>query len=355
MNFYKYLRSFLFLLSPEKAHSLAVFSLKNGILPKPSVDNNSHILSQNLWGLNFPNPVGLAAGFDKNAEIFDEMSNQGFGFVETGTVTPLAQTGNPKPRIFRLTEDHAVINRLGFNNKGLEPFINRLKMRKNNHHIVGANIGANKTSEDPVNDYVVGLKKLLGLADYFTINISSPNTPGLRALQSREALDELLGKMVMVRDTADSSITPPLFVKIAPDLSSDECRDIADILLKHKMDGLIVSNTTISRGDDLQSAYKQESGGLSGRPLFEKSTKILSDMYKFTEGKIPLIGVGGISTGKDAYAKIRAGATLVQVYSALIYHGPTLAIKINEELEHLLIADGFDHISQAIGIDHTDI
>jgi dihydroorotate dehydrogenase len=354
MNFYKYLRSCLFLLSPEKAHSLAIFALKNGLLPKPSVDNNSRILSQTLWGLSFPNPIGLAAGFDKNAEVFDAMADQGFGFVETGTVTPLVQLGNPKPRIFRLTEDQAVINRLGFNNKGLEPFIRRLKMRKNSHHIVGANIGANKTSDDPVNDYVVGLRKLLGLADYFTINISSPNTPGLRALQGREALDELLGKLTMVRNSSDSAVAPPLFVKIAPDLNSHECQDIADIILKHHIDGLVVSNTTLAREDYLQSTYKLEVGGLSGKPMFEKSTKVLSDMYKFTAGKIPLIGVGGISTGKDAYTKIRAGASLVQVYSALIYHGPALPIKINAELERLLIADGFDNISQAIGIDHAD-
>jgi len=336
--------------SPEKAHSLAIMALKYGLLPE-SIAQKSTILIQDLWGLHFPSPVGLAAGFDKNAEVYQAMLSQGFGFVETGTVTPLAQAGNEKPRIFRLTQDKAVINRLGFNNRGLDYYVEQLKKRNTPGGIVGANIGANKLTDQPINDYVVGLKRVLGLADYFTVNISSPNTPGLRALQSREALDELLGKLKEVRDNANLDNTPPLLLKIAPDLDQGECEDIAEIILKHQMDGLIVSNTTLSR-DGLTSAKQNETGGLSGRPLFELSTRILSKMYILTDGQIPLIGAGGVSSSAEAYAKIRAGASLVQLYSALVYHGPGLVRQINTELEELLTKDGFSNITQAIAIDH---
>lgn len=350
MSLYELTKPLLFMVSAERAHGIAIWALKMGLLPQGSNDR-SKLLSQKLWGLDFPNPVGLAAGFDKNAEVYAPMLGQGFGFVETGTVTPLAQAGNEKPRIFRLPEDQAVINRLGFNNRGLEYYISRLKKRKKENGIVGANIGANKLSEDPINDYVVGLKKVLGLADYFTINISSPNTPGLRKLQGKEALDELLEKLKAVRDDAGLEKEPPLILKIAPDLNQAECEDIAEIILKHKMDGLIVSNTTLSR-DGLTSEHKDESGGLSGKPLFGLSTMMLFEMYKLTHGEIPLIGVGGISSGEEAYAKIRAGASLVQLYSALVYHGPGLVRDINKELEVLLKKDGFSNVTQAIGIDH---
>lgn len=350
MNLYGLAKPFLFMFSAEQAHSLAITALKSGLVP-PSSDPRSSILSQNLWDICFPNPLGLAAGFDKNAEVYKPMLSQGFGFVETGTVTPLAQPGNEKPRIFRLPEDNAVINRLGFNNKGLDYYIEQLNKRNQSDGIVGANIGANKLSDDPINDYVVGLEKVLGLADYFTINISSPNTPGLRKLQGKEALDELLSKLKMVRKKADLDKKPPLILKIAPDLQKEECEDIADIILKHEMDGLIVSNTTLSR-DGVTSSMKVESGGLSGAPLFDLSTKILSEMYMHTKGKIPLIGVGGVSSGKEAYAKIKAGASLVQLYSALVYHGPGLATTINRELIALLKKDGLSNITEAIGIDH---
>lgn len=351
MNLYDLTKPLFFLFSPERAHSLAILALKYGLLPAGD-KKVSATLSQNLWNLHFPNPVGLAAGFDKNAEVYKGMLNQGFGFVETGTVTPLAQPGNEKPRIFRLKQDHAVINRLGFNNQGLEYYKNKLLQRDNEMGIVGANIGANKLSDDPINDYVIGLEKLLGLADYFTINISSPNTPGLRALQGRDALDELLSKLKLVRQQANFEVDPPLFLKIAPDLDQDECQDVAEIVMKHKMDGLIISNTTLSR-QGLKSSFKNESGGLSGKPLFELSTRILSDMYILTKGQIPLIGVGGVSSGHEAYAKIRAGASLVQLYSALVFHGPGLVRDINDELEILLKADGFTNVSEAIGIDHN--
>ncbi|MBT5072900.1 MAG: quinone-dependent dihydroorotate dehydrogenase [Kordiimonadaceae bacterium] len=352
MSLYNLTKPFLFLLSPEKAHSLAILALKYGFLPEGAAQNST-ILSQNLWDLHFPNPVGLAAGFDKNAEVYQAMLGQGFGFVETGTVTPLEQAGNEKPRIFRLTEDQAVINRLGFNNRGLDYYVEQLKKRDILDGIVGANIGANKLSDDPINDYVIGLKSVLGLAGYFTVNISSPNTPGLRALQGREALDELLGKLKDVRENANLDKKPPLILKIAPDLDQGECEDIAEIILKHQMDGLIVSNTTLSR-DGLTSSNKNETGGLSGRPLFELSTKILSKMYKLTKGQIPLIGAGGVGSGLQAYEKIRAGASLVQLYSALVYHGPGLVRQINAELEELLKKDGFNNVTDAIGIDHRN-
>ncbi len=350
MNLYESIKPILFMMSPERAHSMAIFVLKIGIV-RGHHNPYSDLLSQKIWNLDFPNPVGLAAGFDKNAEVYSPMLDQGFGFVETGTVTPLAQSGNAKPRIFRLSEDQGVINRLGFNNKGLNIYIENLKKRGPKKGIVGANIGANKLSEDQIGDYITGLSRTLGLADYYTINISSPNTPGLRALQSREALDELLKKLKAVRDDADLKVKPPLLLKIAPDLNHHECEDIAEIILKHKMDGLIVSNTTLSR-NNLKSVYQDESGGLSGQPLFELSTQILSLMYKLTNGLIPLVGVGGISSGAQAYAKIKAGASLVQLYSALVYHGPELVRKITSELETLIKKDGFSNVTEAIGIDH---
>ena len=350
MSLYDLAKPFLFLFSAEKAHGLAILALKSGLLPS-ATRSPSDILSQYLWGLEFPNPVGLAAGFDKNAEVYAPMLKQGFGFVETGTVTPLAQSGNEKPRIFRLTEDRAVINRLGFNNKGLEYYVRQLSARRAEGGIVGANIGANKLSEDQIEDYVIGLKRVLPLADYFTINISSPNTPGLRALQGREALDELLSKLKAVRDEAKLEKKPPLLLKIAPDLDDSECEDIAEIILKHEMDGLIVSNTTLSR-NGLTSSLNKESGGLSGEPLFVLSTDVLSKMYSLTGGKIPLVGVGGVSNGKQAYEKIKAGASLVQLYSALVYRGPGLARTINSELEILIKKDGFSNITEAIGINH---
>lgn len=350
MNLYEAIKPILFMLSPERAHSLAIFALKMGIVGGKH-NPYSDLLSQNIWDLDFPNPVGLAAGFDKNAEVYGPMLGQGFGFVETGTVTPLAQPGNAKPRIFRLMDDQGVINRLGFNNKGLDIYIENLKIRNPEMGIVGANIGANKSSEDQIGDYIKGLSHTLGLADYYTINISSPNTPGLRALQGREALDELLTKLKEVRDNANLIVKPPLLLKIAPDLDHNECEDIAEIILKHKMDGLIVSNTTLSR-NNLKSEYQDESGGLSGQPLFELSTQILSKMFQLTNGQIPLVGVGGISSGRQAYTKIKAGASLVQLYSALVYHGPGLVRKINSELEVLLKKDGFSNVTEAIGLDH---
>jgi len=354
MGLYGFTQSLLFKLPPEKAHALAIFALKHGLVLS-SHHRDDHRLAIKLWGLDFSNPVGLAAGFDKNAEVPCAMLAQGFGFVETGTVTPKPQQGNAQPRLFRLTEDHAVINRMGFNNLGLEVYAKNLKRRNSlgKCGIVGANIGANKDSEDPISDYVTCLTRLLGLAHYFTINISSPNTPGLRALQGKAALDDLLSRLVAVRKDAKAlDVTPPLFVKIAPDLEAAEREDIAEVVLKHGIDGLIISNTTTGLRASLTSEHGGESGGLSGAPLFELSTALLSDMYRLTEGKIPLIGVGGISSGEDAYRKIRAGASLVQLYSALVFQGPGLVRKIKLELTEALKEGGFSSLQAAIGADH---
>ncbi len=353
MGLYNLARSMIFTLSPERAHGLALFGLKHGLIFSDHHQDDT-VLNIKLWDMDFPNPVGLAAGFDKNAEVPCPMLAQGFGFVETGTVTPKPQEGNPKPRLFRLTEDKAVINRMGFNNLGLALYAKNLKRRAGlgKCGIVGANIGANKDSEDPAQDYVTCLKSLLGLASYFTINISSPNTPGLRKLQGRAALDDLLARLVAVREAADLKVKPPLLVKIAPDLDEGERADITDIVLKHGMDGMIISNTTIGLRDGLTSEFSGEGGGLSGAPLFDLSTELLSDMYHLTKGKIPLIGVGGIASGRDAYRKIRAGASLVQLYSALVFHGPGLVRKIKLELTAALKKDGFSSLKDAIGADH---
>ena len=355
MDLYSLAKPLFFAFSPETAHGLVIKLLKAGLVPS-SYEKDSEALQVRLWGLDFPNPVGLAAGFDKNAEVADAMLAQGFGFVETGTVTPRPQPGNEKPRIFRLEEDRAVINRLGFNNRGLDAYAARLARRRElgKRGIVGANIGANKDSEDPIQDYVTGLDRLLSNADYFTVNISSPNTPGLRKLQGREALDELLSRLKETREAAAHRlrVMPPLLVKIAPDLDEEEKRDIADIIVKHKIDGLIISNTTVGLRESLHSTGRDETGGLSGQPLFEFSTGVLADMYRLTEGKVPLIGVGGISNGRQAYEKIRAGASLVQLYSALVYHGPGLVRTIKKELLDCLYEDGYSEISQAVGAAH---
>lgn len=349
---FSFLRPIIHLIPPEPAHFLTIQALRLGVIPPMPPLADSRLQTQ-LAGLQFPNPVGMAAGFDKNAEVVDALSAQGFGFIEAGTVTPRAQSGNPKPRIFRLAEDEAVINRLGFNNKGLDVYIRNLSARRANS-VVGANIGKNKDSEDAISDYVRGLEAVYPFADYITVNISSPNTPGLRALQHRDALTGLLSLLQEARkqQITATGISKPLFLKIAPDLSSDEKVDIASLAIQHGVDALIISNTTISRPDTLQSRNSQEQGGLSGRPLMALSTDALKEFYRLTNGKIPLIGVGGVANGEDAYAKIRAGASLVQLYSALVYQGFGLVRQINLELLKQLERDGFSHITQAIGADH---
>ena len=342
---YKLIRPFLFGLDAESAHGLSLAALR--AMPMVASFRANDELSSRVAGLYFPSPVGLAPGYDKNAEIFAKAYGLGFGFVEVGTVTPRPQSGNPRPRLFRLVEDRAVINRMGFNNEGMEAAANRIEaVRRNRRHgPLGINIGANKDSNDRIADYVLAMRRLAPLADYVTVNISSPNTPGLRALQDKASLDELL---VRVREAAPDGL--PLFLKLAPDLEPADIDDIAEVAIERKIDALIVSNTTISR-PHLKSKLSGETGGLSGAPLKALAQKRLADFRKATAGKLPLIGVGGIASAEDAYARIRAGASLVQLYSALVYEGPFLARRINHGLIELLRRDGFDNISQAIGVD----
>ena len=331
-------------LDPEDAHGLAIRGLKLGLGPAGRSDDP--ILATSLAGLPLPNAVGLAPGFDKDAEVFGPMLRAGFGFVECGTVTPKPQVGNPRPRLFRLSEDRAVINRMGFNNRGLEAFAGRLAAR--GPGVVGANIGANKDSEDRIGDYVAGLRRLWGLASYFTINVSSPNTPGLRALQTRAALEELLGRLGEARDALPAAGRVPMFLKVAPDLESGEVESIVETSLAHGLAGIMVSNTTVSR-PALKSRFAGEAGGLSGAPLTALSTRVLGEFAQVSAGRLALVGVGGIGSGADAYAKIRAGAGAVQLYSALVFEGPGLVTRIKRDLAARLRADGFASISEAVG------
>jgi dihydroorotate dehydrogenase len=342
---YSFARPLLFMADAEKAHNLSLTALK--LMPIPMMGNDDSRLALTIAGLRFPNPVGLAPGYDKNAEVPVEIMRLGFGFAEVGTLTPLPQGGNPMPRLFRLVEDLAVINRMGFNNEGQDAAIARLQNLPANALCgpLGINIGANKDSDDRTNDYVMGVRKMAGYADYLTINISSPNTPGLRALQDKDALDDLLAKTMAARD--DST---PIFLKVAPDLEPADIDDIVDVSIRHKIAAIIVSNTTITR-PSLRSVHANESGGLSGAPLRDLAQQRLRDFHKASGGKIALIGVGGISCAQDAYARIRAGASLVQIYSALVYEGPGLAHRINKGLVHLLERDGFANIADAIGVD----
>ncbi len=338
-------------LDPETAHGLTVRALACGLVPgQKRVD--APCLETTVWGLRFPNPVGLAAGFDKNAEVPDAMLRQGFGFVEIGSVTPRPQAGNPKPRMFRLPEDRAILNRMGFNNEGLEEVARRLEARPR-IGIVGANLGKNKDTEDAAADYEKGAARLAPLSDYLVINVSSPNTPGLRSLQGRDQLEALVGRTRAALDKAvPSAKRPPLLLKIAPDLNNEDLSDIAAVALTGGLDGLIVSNTTIARPESLKSRFAQETGGLSGAPLFAPSTSVLGRMYVLTEGRLPLVGVGGIASAEQAYAKIRAGASLIQLYSAMIYEGPGLVSRVNRGLVGLLAKDGFASLADAVGADH---
>ena len=331
-------------LDPEDAHGWAIRGLKLGLGPVGGRDDP--ILATSLAGMVLPNPVGLAPGFDKDAEVFGPMLRAGFGFVECGTVTPLPQTGNPQPRLFRLSEDRAVINRMGFNNRGLEAFAGRLASR--GPGVVGANIGANKDASDRIGDYVTGLKRLWGLAAYFAINISSPNTPGLRALQTKAALEELLGRLAETRDALPAAGRVPMFLKVAPDLEAGEVETIVETCVAQGLAGIMVSNTTVSR-PALASRHRDETGGLSGAPLTALSTRVLSQFAEAAAGRLALVGVGGIGSGADAYAKLRAGACAVQLYSALVFEGPGLVTRIKQDLAQRLRADGFASVAAAIG------
>jgi len=342
-------RPLLHAVDPEQAHRLTIAALKAGVHPRQSAPDHESLASE-LFGLRFPNPLGIAAGFDKNAEVPDAILSMGFGFAEIGTVTPRPQTGNPTPRIFRLPKDRGVINRLGFNNDGHQAVVERLEARRGRSGIVGVNIGANKDSEDMAADYVAGLQAFYASADYFTVNISSPNTPGLRGLQSKALLDDLVVRLLEARAelTREGAVPTPLLVKIAPDLGDEELADIAAVCLERRIDGVIISNTTLSR-EGLGDANAREQGGLSGAPLFELSTEVLRDFRRATGGQLPLVGVGGISSAETAYAKIMAGASLVQIYTCLIYDGPELVGEIKRGLVKALERDGFQSLEQAVG------
>jgi len=327
----------------EDAHRLTILGLKSGLGPRAASEDAA--LATEVAGLSLPNPVGLAPGFDKNAEVAGAMLAAGFGFVECGTVTPRPQAGNPRPRLFRLTEDDAVINRMGFNNVGLERFAANIARPRRG--VVGANIGANKDSDDRIGDYVAGLTRLWGLADYFTVNVSSPNTPGLRALQSGEALAELLGRLAEAR--AALAGHAPVLLKVAPDLDDAGIEAIAEAVASAGFDGVVVGNTTLSRPDALKSGHRAEAGGLSGAPLMALSTRVLGQFHAAARGRFALIGAGGIGSGADAYAKIRAGAAAVQLYSALVFKGPSLVMAIRRDLAARLRADGFATLAEAVG------
>ncbi|SDC38865.1 quinone-dependent dihydroorotate dehydrogenase [Ruegeria marina] len=336
-------------LDPETAHGLSIKALKAGLVPLPGP-----ITSPRLWtqvaGLDLPNPVGLAAGFDKNAEALAPLARSGFGFIEVGAATPRPQPGNPRPRLFRLTEDRAAINRFGFNNEGMEAIAARLAKRPRDA-VIGLNLGANKDSTDRPGDFARVLEHCAAHLDFATVNVSSPNTEKLRDLQGRAALTALLSGVIETRDALDRPI--PVFLKIAPDLNEAEIGDIAAVARDTGIDAVIATNTTLSR-EGLRSAHKGETGGLSGAPLFEKSTRVLARLSVLMQGEIPLIGVGGVSSAEDAYAKIRAGASAVQFYTAMVYGGLSLAGEIARGLDALLARDGFASVAEAVGTGRED-
>jgi dihydroorotate dehydrogenase len=336
----------LTLFPPERAHAFSLAALKAGLGPRDRTAPDPR-LAASLGGLDLVHPVGLAAGYDKNAEAPDALLGAGFAFVEVGAVTPRPQAGNPHPRLFRLREDRAVINRMGFNNDGLETVKARLEARRDAKAsgVLGVNLGANKDSEDRAADYVTLLTELRGLADFFTVNISSPNTPGLRGLQNADELGALLKRV------SDARWAEPVFLKIAPDLDEAALEAIVDLVRAHKLSGLIVSNTTIERPDTLKSPHRAETGGLSGPPVFERSTALLRAARRIAGPEMAIIGVGGVDSPERAYAKIRAGADAVQLYTALVYEGPGLVARIRDGLVPLLEADGFSAVSEAVGAD----
>ncbi|CAN0919849.1 Dihydroorotate dehydrogenase (quinone), mitochondrial, partial [Linum grandiflorum] len=365
------------LLDPETAHRLAVLAAARGWIPREKRPDPP-ILELQVWGRKFSNPVGLAAGFDKNAEAIGGLLAVGFGFIEVGSITPLPQQGNPKPRLFRLREQSlcgnacsAIVDRYGFNNEGILAVAKRLGAQhvkrqsdpssdvndvvKQGHGIMGISLGKNKESEDAVSDYIQGVQALSHYVDFLVINVSSPNTPGLRNLQGKKQLEDLVNKVYHQVQAARDGIQrrPPLLIKIGPDLSKQDLEDIAAVAIALRLDGLIISNSTIQRPDSVKkNPVAKESGALSGKPLFDLSTDILKEMYMLTRGKIPLIGCGGVSSGEDAYKKIRAGATLVQLYTAFAYAGPALIPQIKAELAECLERDGFKSVVEAVGADH---
>ncbi len=341
------LRPFLFNLDPETAHDLAVKSLKFNPLPKKFFEvEDEDMLNINILGKNFPNPIGLAAGFDKSAEVYNSLLKLGFGFVEVGTVTPLKQLGNIKPRVFRLEEDEALINRLGFNNDGMEIVKARIKSN-NKKGILGINIGPNKDTKDKKNDFILGLKNFFDMADYITINISSPNTEGLRDFHDQEKLLDLIITLNKIKKVNKTSI--PLLLKVSPDINSSHISEISEVAIKNNISAVILTNTTNGHRNNLKSSMKNEKGGLSGDPLNQISTNMIRNFSKELKGKIPIIGVGGVNSGKSAYEKIIAGASLLQLYTSFVYRGPSAAKDIKKELIQILKAEGIKNIKDAIG------
>jgi dihydroorotate dehydrogenase len=338
-------QALLLALDPERAHDLTIKSLELGFYPRAEGPDDER-LAQRLFGLDFPNPIGMAAGFDKSARVPRELLAIGFGFVEVGTLTPRPQSGNPTPRIVRSHAERAIINRLGFNNEGQEAALRRLKDRPRG--IVGINLGAGRDSADRMADYVEGVKRMAPVAHYFTINISSPNTPGLRDLQAPRKLDALLTKVQDARAKLGRS-APPLLVKLAPDLADADLPEVVDVIQTNGADGIVISNTTLARDDLKDSAFAREVGGLSGRPLFTRSTRMLARVYQLTEGKLPLVGVGGIDSGESALAKVDAGASLIQLYTGLVFEGPGLLPRIKRKLLDAIESAGFGSLRPLVG------
>lgn len=352
---YRLVGRILRLLPPETAHRAALFALARGLVPGGR-GREDPILACRVWGRDFDNPIGLAAGFDKHADAIAGAFSLGFGFVEFGSVTPQPQPGNPRPRLFRLAADRAIVNRMGFNSRGLEAGAARMRLLRVGGQpvgVLGANLAKNRDSTDAAEDYVAGIRALAGFVDYLVVNVSSPNTPGLRDLQRRGALTRLLARaQAALAETSGMGGGPALVLKIAPDLTLGECAEVAAVARTAGVDGMIVGNTTVSRPPGLLGPHRDEAGGLSGRPLFALSTRVLSEMYRLTEGRLPLVGCGGVASGEDAYAKIRAGASLVQLYTALVYEGPGLVRRVKLGLAGCLRADGFTRVADAVGANH---
>ncbi|MDA9153189.1 quinone-dependent dihydroorotate dehydrogenase [Candidatus Pelagibacter sp.] len=341
------LRPLLFKVDPEKAHTLAIKSLKFNLIPNVFEQHkNDSIFQTKIFGKDLDNPIGMAAGFDKNAEVYNALFKLGFGFVEVGTITPLKQYGNPKPRVFRLVEDEALINRLGFNNHGAEIVKDRIRQNKK-LGLLGINIGPNKDSSDRLNDYLIGLKTFYDDADYITINISSPNTENLRTFHEGDKLQDLLKSITEEKKTLNSNI--PIAVKVSPDISKDQVSQISEILLEHEIKAIIVSNTSESNRDKLGNIQRHQKGGLSGKPIEEKSNILINEFYKLLKGKIKIIGVGGVDSGQSAYDKFIAGADFVQLYTGMVFNGPNIAGIIKKELKELLIRDGVKNYTEIIG------
>jgi len=341
------LRPLLFKVDPEKAHTLAIKSLKFNLIPNVFDEHkNDSIFQTKIFGKDLDNPIGMAAGFDKNAEVYNALFKLGFGFVEVGTITPLKQYGNPKPRVFRLVEDEALINRLGFNNHGAEIVKDRIK-QNNKIGLLGINIGPNKDSSDRLNDYLIGLKTFYDDADYITINISSPNTENLRTFHEGDKLKDLLKSIMEEKKNLNSNIS--IAVKVSPDISKDQVSQISEILSEHEIKAIIVSNTSEATRDKLGNIQRHQKGGLSGKPIEEKSNILINEFYKLLKGKIKIIGVGGVDSGQSAYDKFIAGADFVQLYTGMVFNGPNIAGIIKKELKELLIRDGVKNYTEIIG------